>query len=120
MLRASKHLLAAGSIAAALAFVIACSGSSSSLTPTAPTVTAAPAAGGVNFSPNPGEPPPPGVGCSPGYWKNHLDDFYAVCGSVSGWTCADLLTALTCKGSDAGCRRSEAAGALNAVSGCTE
>jgi hypothetical protein len=61
-----------------------------------------------------------GEGCSPGYWKNHLDEFNAVCGSVPGWTCDSLLTALTCKGSDASCRRSDAAEALNAITGCTE
>jgi len=63
---------------------------------------------------------PEGKPCSPGYWKNHLDDFNAVCGQVSGWTCDELYTAITCRGSNASCRRSEAAEALNAVSGCTE
>jgi len=61
-----------------------------------------------------------GTPCSPGYWKNHLDEFNVVCGSVAGWTCDTLLTALTCKGSDSSCRRSDAAGALNAITGCTE
>ena len=61
-----------------------------------------------------------GTGCSPGYWKNHLDEFEVVCLSVSDWTCDELLTAITCKGSDSGCRRSEAAAALNEVNGCTE
>jgi hypothetical protein len=39
---------------------------------------------------------------------------------VPGWTCEELLAALTCRGSDASCRRHEAAAALNAVSGCVE
>ena len=47
--------------------------------------------------------PPDGEGCSPGYWKNHLDHFNAVCGSVSGWTCDTLYTAITCRGSNASC-----------------
>jgi len=64
--------------------------------------------------------PPKGPPCSPGYWKNHLDDFNATCVQVSGWTCAELYTAITCKGSDASCRRQAAAAALNAVNGCTE
>ena len=64
--------------------------------------------------------PPPGQGCSPGYWKNHLDHFNEVCGSVPGWTCESLLTAITCRGNNDACRRTEAADALNAVSGCTE
>jgi hypothetical protein len=64
--------------------------------------------------------PPKGTPCSPGYWKNHLDVFNATCGSVDGWSCEDLLTAITCRGSNASCRRQEAASALNAVSGCTE
>ena len=64
--------------------------------------------------------PPKGTPCSPGYWKNHPDHFNSVCGSVPGWTCGSLLTAITCRGSNASCRRQEAASALNAVSGCTE
>ena len=61
-----------------------------------------------------------GTSCSPGYWKNHLDHFDSVCVSVGGWTCESLLAALNCKGSDATCRRSEAAAALSAIEGCTE
>jgi len=61
-----------------------------------------------------------GTPCSPGYWKNHVDHFNAVCGSVSGWTCSSLWTAITCKGSDSSCGRSAAAEALNDVSDCTE
>jgi len=64
--------------------------------------------------------PPKGTPCSPGYWKNHLTVFNATCVQVTGWTCPELLTALTCKGSDATCKRSAAAAALNAISGCTE
>jgi hypothetical protein len=76
-------------------------------------------------SPDP-TPEPTGEPCSPGYWKNHLTEFYSVCteawmesGGAFG-SCGELLTALTCQGSDASCRRSAAAAALNAVSGCTE
>jgi hypothetical protein len=79
--------------------------------------------------------PTPGVGCSPGYWKNHLAEFKLYCEAaadeISGDrfdTCDQLLAAMTpeknppdgCKGSDAYCGRSEAAGLMNLVSGCTE
>lgn len=72
-------------------------------------------------------PPPDGTPCSPGYWKNHLDEFNEFCTSAAALTveprldsCSDLLTALTCKGSDASCLRSAAAALLNTVSGCEE
>lgn len=61
-----------------------------------------------------------GTPCSPGFWKNHESEFNFWCSQVPGWTCADLWTAINCKGSDASCKRSAAAAALNAVSGCTE
>jgi len=64
-----------------------------------------------------------GTPCSPGYWKNHENEFDAVCGGVTGWSCDDLWTAITCKGSQPGCtgaRRQAAATALNDESGCTE
>ena len=64
-----------------------------------------------------------GTPCSPGYWKNHVSDFNSTCDDVDGWTCQDLWTAITCKGSEAGCtgaRRQAAAAALNGVNGCTE
>jgi hypothetical protein len=66
--------------------------------------------------------PPSGPACSPGYWKApaHRAQFDATCVQVSGWTCEALFTALTCRGSDASCKRHEAASALNAISGCTE
>ena len=92
-----KPLLAGAGVAASLAFVAACSGTSSSMIPTAPTASASSAAAGANFSPNPDcqifpddpacqppppptcetdptlcppPPPPPGLeGCTPGYWK---------------------------------------------------
>ena len=73
--------------------------------------------------------PPPGIPCSPGFWKNHEDDFNAACTAAAAIpgdefaSCADLLTAITCKGSEPGCtgpRRQAAAAALNTVSGCTE
>jgi hypothetical protein len=146
-LHSTRQLLTAFSVAGALAFVAACSGPSSSLSPTGPTgVAAAAATGGANFSPNPTEepppppecdptkevcepppppPPPPPGNCSPGYWKNHETHFGEVCGAAAGLVtddqfedCDDLLTALTCKGSDASWR--SAAGLLNTVSRCTE
>jgi hypothetical protein len=52
----TRQLLTAFSLAAALAVVAACSGPSSSLSPTAPTGVAAAATGGANFSPNPNPP----------------------------------------------------------------
>jgi hypothetical protein len=67
-----------------------------------------------------------GTPCSPGYWKNHVAQFNAVCDAAAAvggdqfTTCAQLWTAITCKGSDAFCGRSAAAAALNTVSGCTE
>lgn len=71
--------------------------------------------------------PPSGTPCSPGYWKNHLDQFNQVCQQAVDLSatdpfnsCADLMTALTCKGSDSSCKRSAAAALLNTVSGCTE
>jgi hypothetical protein len=72
-------------------------------------------------------PPPGGIPCSPGFWKNHPDDFDEFCEAAAALTveprldsCRDLLTALTCKGSDASCLRSAAAALLNTVSGCQE
>jgi hypothetical protein len=72
-------------------------------------------------------PPPNGVPCSPGFWKNHPEDFNQFCEAAAGLTtearldsCTDLLVALTCKGSDASCLRSAAAALLNTVSGCEE
>lgn len=71
-------------------------------------------------------PPPDGVPCSPGYWKNHLTEFNQFCGAAAALpgdqftTCQDLLTALTCRGSDASCGRSAAAAAMNTITGCTE
>ena len=76
-------------------------------------------------SPSP-SPPPPGIPCSPGFWKNHLSLFNQYCQAAADLpgdqftTCSELLTALTCKGSDASCGRSAAAAALNTVSGCRE
>jgi hypothetical protein len=61
-----------------------------------------------------------GTGCSPGYWKNHVSDFNSTCGEVEGWTCGQLWTAISCKGSDSTCQRQAAAAALNEVNGCTE
>lgn len=66
------------------------------------------------------EPPKEGTPCSPGYWKNHLDDFNQFClivEATTGTNCEDQLTALTCKGSDASCGRTAAATQLNLASG---
>jgi hypothetical protein len=145
-LQMTRRLLAGFSLAAVLTLVVACSAPSSFLSPTAPTAaSAASAASGASFKPNPDcpegtvfnpitglcelpppPPPPPGVGCSPGYWKNHVDAFNSSCSAAAALagdrfaTCADLWTALICKGSDASCGRNEAAAALDTVSGCTE
>ena len=75
-LRLTLQFLTAFSLAGALAFVAACSGPSSSISPTGPTGVSA-AVSGANFSPNPAEPPPPpgDEGCTPGYWKNHVDSW---------------------------------------------
>jgi hypothetical protein len=60
-----------------------------------------------------------GTPCSPGYWKNHPEHFYQVCGDAT--SCATLWEAITCKGSDASCGRSAAAAVLNAnAGGCFE
>jgi hypothetical protein len=74
----------------------------------------------------PPPPPPPGIPCSPGYWKNHETEFNGACAAAAALeddrfvTCGDLLTALTCKGSDASCGRHAAAALLNEITGCTE
>jgi len=73
-------------------------------------------------------PPPEGTPCSPGYWKNHLTHFNQFCAAAAALSlidqfddCQDLLTALTCKGSDASCGRSAAAALMNtAAGGCFE
>jgi hypothetical protein len=117
----ARQLLTCAALACTLAIVAACSGSSSSLNPTSPSAAAS---AGANFSPNPDTPPPPPPDnpCSPGYWKNHEEHFAATCTQVSGWTCDELYAAIaTCKGSDASCRRNEAANLLSAVPpGCSE
>ena len=65
--------------------------------------------------------PPSGTPCSPGYWKNHQDQWVGIyCTTSSTPSCLSLLTALTCKGSDASCGRSAAAAFLNNLTGCTE
>jgi hypothetical protein len=73
---------------------------------------------------------PPGVPCSPGFWKNHPEDFGGACGdaaALAGFlgitqldSCDELLAAVKCKGADATCLRSLAASLLNTVSGCEE
>jgi hypothetical protein len=64
--------------------------------------------------------PPPGTGCSPGFYKNHPDFWATCCGGEGQRSCAELTTALTCKGSDASCGRSAAAAYLDACTGCSE
>jgi hypothetical protein len=145
------RLLTGAALAGSFALAAACSGPSSSLSPTGPTASAS-AASSANFSPNPltceedptqpgCEPPPPtcetdptlpecqpptGTPCSPGYWKNHESAFNLFCDAAALLpgdpfaSCADLRTAITCKGSDASCGRHLASGALNTVSGCVE
>jgi hypothetical protein len=67
------------------------------------------------------EPPPPKTGdCSPGFYKNHIDFWWGIYCDIDSGQCSDLLTDLTCKGSDATCGRSDAAAYLNGQSGCTE
>jgi hypothetical protein len=122
--------------AAALALIVA-SCAQQSESPVAPSAVRSGGTlfGGTSGDPTPeptGEPSPDptpeptGEPCSPGYWKNHLDHFYSVCSAAAALpgddftTCDELLTALTCQGSDASCGRSAAAAALNTVSGCTE
>jgi hypothetical protein len=119
--------------AAALALIVA-SCAQQSESPVAPSGVRG---GAFNqFTPNPDpipttEPPPPPVGdCSPGFWKNHPDDFADACTAAAALpgdefaSCDDLLEAITCSGGPAtgctGARRQAAATALNTVSGCTE
>ena len=141
-----SRLLTGVALAGSIAFVSACSGTAlnSPTGPSASVSAATAASSGASFSINPNceldpsaegcapppppppPPPPDGTPCSPGYWKNHLTEFNAYCtaaAAVSGdrfASCGDLLTALTCRGSDASCGRNEAAGVLNGVSACVE
>src|SRR5438093_941906 len=62
-------------------------------------------------------PPPKGGDCSPGFFKNHVDFWWGIYCDIPSGQCSDLLTALTCKGNDATCGRSDAAGYLNDQSG---
>jgi len=60
-------------------------------------------------------------GCSPGFYKNHTETWQGICcGNAGQPSCSSLLTALTCKGSDASCGRSAAAAYLDACTGCSE
>jgi hypothetical protein len=62
-----------------------------------------------------------GIPCSPGYWKNHQSQWVGIYCDVAGApACADLLKALTCRGSDSSCGRSAAAEYLNGLTQCTE
>ena len=61
------------------------------------------------------------TGCSPGFYKNHPVIWVGICCDGQGQpSCADLTTALNCKGSDANCGRSAAAAVLDACTGCSE
>jgi hypothetical protein len=60
----------------------------------------------------------PSTGCSPGFYKNHQDVWVGIC--CTGDLCDELLNALTCKGSDSSCGRSDAAAFLDACTGCSE
>ena len=62
------------------------------------------------------------TGCSPGFYKHHLTFWVGICcnDTTTDPSCAELLTALTCKGSDASCGRSAAAHFLDACTGCSE
>jgi len=71
--------------------------------------------------------PPTGTPCSPGYWKNHVTAFNTYCSAAVAVSdtdrfdsCGSLMTALTCRGSDASCGRNAAALLLDQVSGCVE
>jgi hypothetical protein len=133
-------LLSLAAPAAALA-LIAASCSQQSESPVAPSAVRGVSGGTLGqFTPNPDpipttEPPPeptppPGIPCSPGFWKNHPDDFADACPAAAALlgdefaSCDDLLEAITCNGGPkTGCtgeRRQAAATALNQVSGCTE
>lgn len=125
--RWTTAITAAAGVAAVAVIVASCS-NQVGRSPVAPGVTSNLAANiSPEPSPAPSPTPPSGTPCSPGFWKNHLAAFNASCdaavaldGSDQFNSCADLLTALTCKGADAGCGRSAAAALLNTVSGCTE
>jgi hypothetical protein len=60
------------------------------------------------------------TGCSPGFYKNHTDFWDQCCDGEGQPTCAQLLTALTCKGADAICGRSAAALYLDGCTQCSE
>ena len=122
--------LAAPAVALAL---IAASCSQQSESPVAPSSVLAGSGtlnDGVPVEPTPEPTPPPGIPCSPGYWKNHEADFALHCSAAAAiagdqfTTCDDLLVAITCNGGpQTGCtgpRRQAAASALNTVSACTE
>jgi hypothetical protein len=123
----SKIVPVAAAVAALCLVIVACGDSSSPVSPRS--VTAGVSAIFPEPTPTPTPTPPPGEGCSPGYWKNHESHFNSVCAAAAALpgdaftSCAQLLTAITCQGNEAGCtgdRRQAAAAALNTVSGCTE
>src|SRR5262245_31886572 len=70
--------------------------------------------------PPPPPPPPTGKDCSPGFYKNHIEYWWGIYCDIGSGECANLLTSLICKGSDASCGRSTAAAFLNSQSGCKE
>jgi hypothetical protein len=65
---------------------------------------------------------PPGDPCSPGYFKNHLEDWVGLgCGDYCGGaTDGQLLDDLQAKGPGSGAIRHAAAACLNECTGCTE
>ena len=126
-MRFGKIVSVAAAVAALCLVIVACSDSSSPVSPRS--VTAGGSAIDPEPTPTPTPTPTPGVGCSPGYWKNHESHFNSVCSAAAALpgdafsSCAQLLTAITCTGNEDGCtgaRRQAAAAALNTVSGCTE
>jgi hypothetical protein len=129
--RVLSKVAAPAALAVALALVVtSCAQQAES-----PVAPSAGKGGTLNVEPSPSPtatptptptPTPTGAPCSPGFWKNHLDQFNQFCGAAAALpgdqftTCEELLTALTCKGSDASCGRSAAAAAMNTVSACSE
>ena len=57
------------------------------------------------------EPPGGGDECSPGYWKNHTEEWVGI--YCAGADCVDLLTDLTSRGHGSGAVRHAASSFLN-------
>ena len=62
-----------------------------------------------------GKHPPPkgGEECSPGYYKNHTEEWFGVCCDDQTSQCDDILADLTAKGRSSGVTRAGAAAFLN-------